>query len=295
MKKIFFLLLALGLFAQDSYEEKSCLWDYHPIHIGGNLIYLGKADVDLKNGPNDGEVRFNKENAFLYCFLPISKYSYFLPRIEWNTLTMDWNRNPRFHETHFHFVQFALTFLSLAVEKWRWLARLDYNIDIKHFSSPRMYGLLSALLWGTHELHRKWHYHIGALGYSGFEGQEVYPIIGLDYAPNKKWLFQIIFPINYSIEYSINKEWRLSLKGRPLKERFRVGRLEPDPRSIFNYSSMGAEFNIHFERFLRLEIELFAGYNFGGSLYLKDRTGHHSLYTSVQGSPYGGASLNWGI
>jgi len=292
--KAIFLLFAAALVAQEGEPSKS-FWDYHPLHGGGNFIALGKAEVDLKKGPSQGDVVYNKTNAFLYFLLPISKCSYFFPRVEYNVFTLDWNKNPKFKETHFQFVQFALTFLSIAVEKWRWIARAEYNLDVKHFSHPKTYGLFSALLWGTHEVHRKWHYHIGAFGYRGFEGQTVYPIIGFDYAPNKKWLFQTVFPIQYSIEYSIGKEWRLSIKGRPLKERFRTGRFEPQPRSIFNYSSMGAEFNVHYEKFLKVEAEIFAGYNFGGNLYIKDKKGHHSLYTEVQGTPYIGASFNWGF
>ncbi len=295
MKKWIFFLLATHLVAQESQESKS-IWDYHPIHVGGNAIFLGRADVERrKGGGEDGDVLFNKENVYVYCFVPISKCSFFLPRVEWNTFAMDWNHNPRFQETRFNYVQFALTFLSQALETWRWISRIEYNIDTKHFSRPKTYGLFSALLWGIHEFHRKWHYHVGAVGYTGFEGQEVYPIIGLDFAPNKKWLFQAVFPVTYSIEYAFNKEWRLSLKGRPLKERFRVGKRELFPRSIFNYSTMGVELNLHYEKFLQLEVELFGGYNFGGSLYLKDQRGHQSLYTDVEGAPYAGASLNWGI
>lgn len=296
MKKIIFLLLAITLAAQESEPPPSqSLWDYHPLHAGGNAIAIGNANVDLKGGSHSGEVTYNKANAFVYMLLPISKFSYFFPRVEYNFFTLDWNKNPKFNETRFQYVQFALTFLSIAVEKWRWVARTDYNIDVKHFSHPKTYGLFSALLWGTHQMHRKWHYHVGAFGYSGFEGQEVYPIIGFDYAPNKKWLFQAVFPLNYSIEYAFNKEWRLSLKGRPLKERFRTGPREPQPRSVFCYSSMGGEINLHYEKFLRVEAELFVGYNFGGSLYIKDRTGHHSLYTNVQSAPYLGGNLNWGF
>lgn len=295
MKRIFLLLAALRIFAQEYQLEEKSFWDYHPLHIGGNLIFIGPGKVDLKNGGQDGKLTFNKENAFCYFLLPISKCSFFLPRVEWNTFEMDWNHNPRFQETRFHYMQFALTFFSQAVEAWRWIARIDYNVDTKHFSSPRTYGLFSALLWGTHEVNERWHYHVGALGYTGFEGQQIYPIIGFDYAPNKKWMFQAIFPMNYSIEYGLNDRWRLALKARPLKERFRAGKLGPSPRSVFSYSTMGAEFNVHYERFLQLEIELFAGYNFGGSFYIKDKTGENPLYTHLKGAPYCGASLNWGI
>lgn len=294
MKKCIFLLFALSLFAQE--PEKRSIWDYHPIHVGGNAIGLGQADVDVRRThQTTGNITYNKVNAFLYCFVPVSSTSFFLPRVEWNAFTMDWNENPRFQEKHFQFVQFALTFFSIGLEKWRWISRVNYNIDTKHFSEPGMYGLFEALLWGAHEVHRKWHYHVGAFGYTGFEGAQVYPIIGFDYAPNKKWFFQLIFPITYSIDYNLNERWRISLKGRPLKERFRTGKEEIDPKSVFCYSTMGAEFNLHYEKFLNLEAELFAGYNFGGSFYIKDQHGQNPLYTNVQGAPYVGASLNWGI
>lgn len=295
MKKLTLLLLSLSLYAQEPCEEAKSIWDYHPVHVGGNGIFIGKADLDRKRGSHDGDLIFNKANAFIYTFVPINQCNFFLPRIEYNTFEMNWNRNPRFHETRFHYMQFALTFLTTGLDKWRWIARADYNIDIKHFSHPGTYGLFSALLWGTHEMHHKWHYHVGAFGYTGFEGQEVYPIIGLDFAPNKKWFFQVVFPINYSIEYHFNERWTLALKGHPMKERFRAGKLEPDPRSVFNYSTMGLELNLGYEKFLNLEWEVFAGYNFGGTFYIKDRSGHRALYTNIHGAPYAGASLNWGI
>ena len=295
MKKLLLLFASFSLYAESLCEEGKTIWDYHPIHVGGNGTFFGKADLERRGGGSDGEIIFNKENAYIYTFVPINRCNFFLPRIEYNTFEMEWNRNPRFNQTRFHYMQFALTFLTNSLESWRWILRADYNIDIEHFSHAQTYGLFSALIWGTHELHKKWHYHVGAFGYTGFEGQEVYPIIGFDYAPNKKWLFQLIFPITYMIDYNFNERWRLSFKGRPLKERFRVGKLEPDSRSVFNYSTIGAELNLHYEKFLQLEFEVFAGYNFGGTFYLKDRTGHRSQYNNVHGAPYAGAGLNWGI
>lgn len=297
MKKLFLFLLPLfSLLADEPDLSKSeSLWDFHPLHVGGNAIALGKADVDIKNGPHSGDILFNKVNAFTSFILPINRTNFFFPRIEWNAFTMDWNKNPKFKETHFQYMQFALTYMCIAIEKWRWISRVDYNVDVKHFSQWGKYGLFSALIWGTHDIAEDWHFHVGGFGYTGFEGDTVYPVIGVDYTYNKKWFFQLVFPITYSIEYILDKEWRLSLKGRPLKERFRVGAFEPQPDSIFNYSSMGLEFNAKYEKFLRLEVEMFAGYNFGGGLYIKNRRGHNALYTNVQGAPYAGLSVNWGI
>lgn len=297
MKKwiLFTLACTFYLNAQESTtpapeEPTYSLWDFHPIHVGGNALVIGKADVDV-SGTASGNLLFNKENAFLYMLLPISAESYFFPRIEWNTFEMNWSQNPKFQATRFYYAQFGLTFYTKALQDWRWIFRADYNMNIKHPSAR--YGLFSGLAWGSHQIHPDWHYHIGAMGYAGLHGDIFYPVIGFDYTPSEKWLIQAIFPFAYSVDYNLTKEWRFSLLGRPLKERFRTGPNEIQPESIFNYSSMGAEFNIHYEKFMRVEAELFAGYNFGGSFYIKNQQAQNALYADVKGAPYVGAKLDY--
>ena len=292
MRKLAVLLLfaSTPLFAE---EQSHSLWDYHPLHLGANLIRIGGAAVEPKKGDAGGHLYFRKSNAFLFMLLPVSATTYFFPRVEWNTITLDWNQNPKFRDTHFYYLQFGITVYSTAIEKWRWIMRVDYNVDTKHFSKPGLYGLTTGILWGAYQIHRKWHYHVGATGYVGMEGATVYPIIGADYAPNKKWTFLAIFPINYAIQYQALDWMRLSIKGRPLRERFRVGNHEPQPQSIFNYSSMGAEFNVFMEKKNRLEFEVYGGYNFGGAFYIKNRNGHNGYYTDLGGAPYVGANLDY--
>lgn len=293
MKKVFtlFLLATTALFPE---EPSKSLWDYYPIHLAGNAIRIGKAEVEPRNSSQEkGHLFFRKTNAVLFMLLPISATSYFFPRVEWNAFTLDWNKNPKFQETHFYYLQFGLTFYTTALEKWRWIARLDYNIDQEHLSQPGLYSLFNGLLWGSYQIHRKWHYHVGATAYSGMRGHTVYPIIGADFAPNATWSFVAIFPMSYAIEYHPADWCRISLKGRPLRERFRTGHKEPQPRSIFNYSSMGAELNIFMEKKRRFEVELYAGYNFGGSFYIKNQNGKNALYTDFDGAPYAGASIDY--
>jgi len=292
MKLLTFLFLLSFSFGFTE-EPSHSLWDYHPLHIGANSIYITDAEVTPKRGSDDGHLHFAKTNAFLFMLLPINEKSYFFPRVEWNALTLDWNKNPKFNQTHFYYVQFGLTFYTIALEKWRWITRIDYNVDTKHFSKPGLYGLTTGLLWGTYQIHRKWHYHIGATGYVGMEGARVYPIIGADYSPNKTWTFLIVFPINYAVQYQVADWCRLSIKGRPLKERFRVGKHEEQPQSVFSYSSMGAEFNVFMEKKGRFEFEIYAGYNFGGDFYIKNKRGHNGFYTDVGGAPYAGTSVDY--
>ncbi len=292
MKKVIILLFIPYLLICD--EEPSIpltWWDVHPVHVGGNAIWIGRADIEDEGG----DLYFRKSNAYVSLLIPLSKTTFFTPRVEWDNFTMDWNKNPKFHETNFNYMQFGLLFFSMGLDNWRWILRANYNIDVDHFNHPGTYSLFSFLIWGRYELHRKWHYHVGAFATIGMEAAPVYPVIGLDFSPNKCWTFEAIFPIMYSIQYHIDKNWRVSLAGRPLKERFRVASKEPQPRSVFCYSTIGAELNVRYERFLRMEIEAYAGYNFGGSFYIKNRYGHHALYTDVQGAPYAGVGLDYGF
>ncbi len=287
------LLAASSIFAEEPTKEEHSysLWDYHPIHIGGNFLQIGPASVS--DVPQDGHVTYQKANAFLYMLLPISQTSYFFPRVEWNTFEFNWNNNPKFNQSRYYYAQFALTFYSTAIEKWRWILRTNYNLDLDHFNDPHDYGLFEALIWGAYQMHRKWHYHIGAFGYTGMEGRQVYPVLGFDFSPNKTWTLLLVFPLEYSLQYKLGDHWTFSLKGRPLKERFRTGKDEPQPKSVFSYSSMGAELNIRYELFMRLQAEIFGGCNFGGTFYIKDAHNHNPIYADVGTAPYGGANLDF--
>lgn len=287
------LFIASALCAE---ERTYTYWDFHPLHAGASSIFLGNADVTNTRGRsvNNGNLVFDKISSFVYLLTPINEKNYFIPRVEYTQFKMDWDKNPKFKETWFSYVQFALTFYTNAIEKWRWILRGDYNMDTKHFGNNR-YNLFSGLIWGAYEIWNNWHYHVGVYAYTGMSGSQVYPVIGFDYELNKKWLFLIVFPIDYMIQYKFDKNWSLSLKGRPLKERFRTGTHQPQPNSVFSYSSIGTEINLRYEIFLRLEAEIFGGWNYGGSFYIKNKHGHNSLYTNVGGSPYGGANVNVGF
>jgi len=279
--------------AEDTDINSYSYWDFHPLHLGGNVLRVGGAK--LTHTEEGSRLFYRKTNAFFYMLVPISMKSYFLPRVEWTTFTMDWAKNPKFHQDHFYYAGFSLTFYTTAVERWRWIVRAEYNLDTEHFATPQLYGLFSGLLWGVHEINKQWNFHIGGLGYTGMRGDQIYPIIGADYSPTDHWTFLFAFPIEYYVQYKIDPHWKFSVRGRPLKERFRAGQHEPQPRSIFSYSSFGSELNVKYQIFLRLEVEAYAGYNWGGTFYIKDAHGKNSLYTSLGGAPYGGLNLNWGL
>jgi hypothetical protein len=283
------LFSVLALYADPS------LWDYHPLHMGGNFIRVAKADVDhvKPSLPRPfGRLEFRKSNIYATMMVPISQHNIFFPRVELYWVTFDWNKNPKFQETHFHYVQLGLLFYSSAIDRWKWIARLDYNLQTNHLSHPGLYSLYNGILWGSYQVNLKWHYHVGALGYVGMEGMQIYPILGFDFSPDEHWFIQGIFPMTYSIEYKISY-FTFALKGRPLAERLRAGSHEPQPRSIFSYSAFGAEFLTRFAYKERLTIEGWGGWMCMSQFYIKDQYGHNAIYFDAKGSPYAGASLDF--
>ncbi|MBF8263894.1 MAG: hypothetical protein HW387_1559 [Parachlamydiales bacterium] len=278
-------------------EEVQSLWHYHPLHVGGQIIRMGKADCHNEHPEHQtylGNLHYRKSNVFLSMLTPINRHNIFIPQIQFNYVTFDWNKNQKFNETHFYYMTFDLVYYATWLERWRWIMRFDYNLQTEHLSHPGQYSLYNGLMWGSYELNSNWHYHVGALGYVGLKGYNIYPIFGLDYTPSKSWFFQAVFPINYSAEYKIG-DWTVAAKIRPLKERLRTGSREPQPRSIFSYSSLGSEVNIRYERQLKLVLEGYVGYNLGGSFYIKNAHGKHAQYVDVNGALYWGLNLDYGF
>lgn len=302
MKKWIALLLpAFTLMAEEPKKEEKthAYWDAHPVHVGGQGIYIGAAKAShVRGGGVDvshGHVHFNKINSFLSVLVPVTEDTFFFPRVEYNYITFDWSTNPFFRQKHFQYLQFGLTAYTKALEAWRWIARFDYNIDPTHFDLPGPYSLYTWLLWGAHEINKQWHFHIGTVGSRGMRRTDFYPLIGIDYAPTRKWLFEAIFPINYAISYKPTDRWTAGLKVRPLKERVRAGDDEPQPRSVVRYSSMGTELTVQYEIPLRFKIELYGGVNTGGTFYIKNMHVHNALYADTGIAPYAGAALDFGF
>lgn len=282
------LLSSLFLFSKFACADPS-LWDFHPLHMGGNFVRVGKAEVT--DSPH-GNLRFRKSNVFTSMLTPINHKNIFIPRVELYWVTFDWNKNPKFHDTHFHYLQLGLVYYCTAVDRWKWIARFDYNLQTNHLSNIGKYSLYNGLLWGAYEINLKWHYHVGALGYAGLESFQIYPIIGFDYAPDEHWFLKAIFPFAYSVEYTVSY-WTFALKGRPFWERLRAGSREPQPRSVFSYSNFGIEFLLRFGLKDRLTLEGWGGYTLGTSFYIKDQHGSNPIYLDAKSAPYAGGSLDF--
>jgi hypothetical protein len=263
-------------------------WDYHPLRLEGQTLHIGQADVE------HGHLAYRTNELASSILLPLSTKTYLFPKLSWRYFTLDWNQNPKFRSTHFNALNLACTLYTTALQDWRWIAKLDYQSDLEHLDQLQEYGLWTALLWGSYTFKPSWRYHVGTLAYTGLESTTLYPLLGLDYTLCS-WNFSFIFPIEYKIQYQWTYHFATALQGRPLKERFRVGSRETQPKSVFNYTSVGAELLFSYTMEKQLTLEAFAGYSFGGTLYIKDRFGNDPIYVSVRTAPYVGGRLDYGF
>src|SRR4051812_38792595 len=112
MKYLALLLLSFAAFADD--HAPTSYWSFHPLQAGGSVIGIGKADIS--ETPLGGTIQFTKANTFAELLIPITPKTYLLPRADWSTFTMNWDKNPKFDTTQFYFAQFSLTFYSIDLE-----------------------------------------------------------------------------------------------------------------------------------------------------------------------------------
>lgn len=292
LKKLTFTLsLAVTLLASE--KEKS-FWEYHPLHLEGSAVFV--APSDISKSPEKGTLRFSKGETGAHFMVPLSKKSQFFPHLGWGTLTCDWNKNTLFREKNFSYYKTGMHFCTTAVENWRWIIGSTYTIDTKYASKIKTYGQLGTLIWGMHPITESLNVHIGSLFYIGLRRDDpVYPVIGLDYTINESWLIKAIFPLDYRVEYKVLPNLSLSLKARAFSERFRTGKNEAQPRSIFQYSATGGEINLQYQIEHRLDAQLFAGYQFGGTYYIKDQMAKTATYMGFSPAPYLGAKLDFGF
>ena len=73
-------LLPLLLLGDEDPIASYSYWDFHPLHIGDNMIRIGGASVDSDD--YNGHLYFRKNSAYLNMLVPISRDSYFFPRVE---------------------------------------------------------------------------------------------------------------------------------------------------------------------------------------------------------------------
>lgn len=306
MKKILFFLLASAAVFNSSLSADIDFQDIGPTEIDGvkesddrgpfkiefTFDAVGKAKVkDLDHGRRlqfaTAEVELS---AIFYHNASISEGASI--GISYDRSRFDWQHNPFFEQKDFDQASLMLSFSSERLCDWLWKGQLSANFDNLEHWNYNEYMNYDMLLWGRYNF-RNVGINLGFLAFTGMKIDRVYPIIGVDWKWGQKWAINLVFPMNISVVYNINKKWAVLLAGRLFFERHRLKHNEILNKGLFVYSTAGAEFGINFTPNAKFLANLHLGYDTGGRFKKANMHYHNKRNFTIEGAPYAGCELDY--
>lgn len=204
----------------------------------------------------------------------------------------NWKNNPYFSQRNYNTVTVNLGLFSQRVPCWTWRAQVAANfgnIDHWNFDDYMSYDML---LWGRYDYCKNLGVHIGFIALTGMKIDRVYPIFGVDWKHGEKWKFNLVFPIDLSIEYSMTSTWSVALAARFLNQRNRAGSDEFLPKGLWFYTTGGIELALNYSPTKWIHANIHAGGNLGGHLKIANRHYMHGRRLRVESAPYAGAEID---
>ncbi len=210
-------------------------------------------------------------------------------------LHLGWKENPRFSEDNFHYLVGSVGFVSTTLDKWKWIINTGFSVDATRFDFGPS-GVYHAMLWGRYHFIDHLGIHVGALGWYGVKNGRGFPIFGFDWRFNDKWSGNAIFPIDYSLTYSIDDNWSVETAyasfGGPYKYPRRAHNGPAGFRDpIFFVYSNGVDLCLKYQYEHLLKASLGIGWDFGGWVLIKNNESHHGKYYHFKSAPYAQGSV----
>ncbi|HEV8052455.1 MAG TPA: hypothetical protein VGP47_08170 [Parachlamydiaceae bacterium] len=253
--------------------------------------YIGRADFECKRYTNFKFATADIDLSFIYYYNPCLKEGASVG-VSYLRTRLDWKYNPFFTQKDIDTVSLNLACFSQRLKDWTWRAQLSVNFDNIEYWHLQNYMNYDILLWGRYDYAPNIGVHLGILALTGMKIDRVYPIIGIDWTYNCHWKLNLVFPMDISLVYTINKCWTASLAGRFINQRHRVKKQQFYSEGIWFYTSSGAEFAIDYKPAKWISANIHAGVDFGGHLKVANRhyrDGHRLRFNSA---PYAGAEVD---
>lgn len=273
-------------------EQLSPGEDRGPFTIRTSFDCVGKAKINEREfrGDKFRFCEFDVDGTYVVYYDKCRKegisleagYSYF---------NLDWHQNPYFSEDDFNMVSVGVNFFTQRAFKWDWRAAFKMNLNPSHMDLQK-YVTWDMLVWGRYELATDWGFHAGVLALTGMKIDRVYPILGVDWRINDQWKVNAIFPMNFSVIYTVDCNWSVALASRFWDVRQRVGAGENLSRATWEYRNFGGELAVNYHND-GLNLNVHAGYTTGGRLNIADRHKHHTKRIKFDGAPYVGAEAGY--
>ncbi|MDP1880253.1 MAG: DUF6268 family outer membrane beta-barrel protein [Parachlamydiaceae bacterium] len=197
--------------------------------------------------------------------------------------------NPYFNQDNFETLSVNLSGFTKRVKNWFWRSQLSANIDTCEWSTN--YTSYDILLWGRYTFSNPIGVHIGLWAQTGLNMNYVYPIIGFDWEISKRWKLNLVFPMNMSLQYTINKQWVLALAGRAFDSRYRVHKKISSFKDLVHYQNAGAEFMVMYDS-NGMTANVHVGMTLGGRYRIANKNNHHATNYRLDPVGYAGGEID---
>lgn len=270
-----------------------------PFSFSATFDIAGKADFKQKRCHRKlHDVQFaiaevNGSTGFYYnpaCkegLIASAGYSY--TRIKWD--------NPYITQDHFNTVNVAIAGFTHRTTPWTWSGQVQVNADVDHFSLSN-YVTYNLILAGRYACNECVGLHAGFIALTGMKIDRVYPIIGIDWQINEDWKLNLVFPLNVSLLYAIDKEWSIGIAGRGFEERYRIGKQSSSrlhrkySRGLVEYRATGVEAGVYYTSCDEsLQGNLHVGELIGGTLKISNEQHKESHRFRFRSAPYIGGDI----
>ncbi|KIC72789.1 DUF6268 family outer membrane beta-barrel protein [Candidatus Protochlamydia amoebophila] len=268
-------------------EQKSYPYNF-------NVYFDSISDAKIDRGYYKGDkVRYKAVEAELgMVFYNRPTYSEAANvAISYTETYLHWSENPWFDQDRFHTLSFSVGGVTKRLRNWFWRSQLDINYDTTGSSVNSQYLYYDLLLWGRYEYSQNFGFHIGFIGQTGMGLDKVYPILGADWQMSRNWKLNLVFPVNVSLEYTLNNQWSLAIAGRNFDIRHRVKKDESYGKSLIRYQNIGAEFAVKYNTDF-LTANLHAGTTLGGKYRISNHNNHHPHHYNLRPSGYFGGEVD---
>lgn len=202
---------------------------------------------------------------------------------------INWENNPWFSQTRFD--NGEINFSGLSKRFCHWLLRGQVSVEINLQELETDYIKYDFIFWGRYTYNSCVGLNIGAIAYTGIDLNWACPIIGFDWQISKKWKLNVIYPVNISLEYFLNKEWTISLANRNFDNRQRVKKHEGLPKAVIRYRNCGAELMAKYSSGW-ITSNIHGGVTFDGRYRIANRHNKHGHTYHLGSAAYVGAEVD---
>ena len=291
-KLVPFLFLSCALLAEDfdevKFNEEAAY--FFPFSVTGGYMPTAPANFSTREARGE-KLTYNQGWAAFAYNHPFSPYWGLIFGSGWIGIDLDWQENPFFHENNFNYITFSVGGFNKALDDWIWTATISSYLDTEELDIAE-FALYQGVLWGKYSICKPLEFDVGFIIEAGLNKTKIWPIIGFIYNFRKNLHLTAIYPIDVSLSYDFFDCLSAGGSLRFIRNRFRVSDLNPLPHAIFEYQTIGAEFDLNYSPFDFISIEAFVGSTLGGDLKIANRNDHDTKHFKFDGSLYGGVSGN---